>query len=149
MTSTGHPATTPRAASRLTPVLALVLTLVLAVTCGSGSPAAENGPRTAAPSPRVQAAAPTPYETVPWNDGELTAATSRAAARHHGRRRATHPRRTTPCHAGPAELPPVPVLLEPRTPADGGTRARRHHPHGPDAARTCALAPPALQVFRC
>ncbi|MEV5972260.1 hypothetical protein [Streptomyces sp. NPDC051921] len=147
MTSTGQAAAAPRAAPVRTLLLTFVLTLLLAVTCGSGNPSAA-GPRAAAPPPRVLAALPTPYETAPSNDGELAAAPSRAAARHQGQRRTT-PRRSTPCHAGLAELPPVPALLEPRTASDSGTRARRHHPYGPDAARPHALEPSATQVFRC
>ncbi|MFG3345726.1 hypothetical protein ACGF1Z_11775 [Streptomyces sp. NPDC048018] len=147
MRPAGHTTATPRAASARTLVLTLFLALLLAVTCGSGSPSAGAGPRTAAPPPRVLAAVPGPYETVPSNDGELTAATGRATAGRHGRRR-TIPRRTAPGHPPLTELPPAPALPEPRPAADGGTRARRHHANDADAARTHTHAPSALQVFR-
>ncbi|MFE1384373.1 hypothetical protein ACFW6S_36060 [Streptomyces sp. NPDC058740] len=138
MTSIGQSAPVRRAVAALT----VVLTLLLVATCAGRGPGTAAGPRNAAAPPRVVAAVPSPYETVPTNDGELTAAPGRTDARRHVRR-------ATPRRSGLPGLPSAPALVHPRTPPADGTRARRHHPAGPDAAPPHALEPSALQVFRC
>ncbi|MEU8763934.1 hypothetical protein [Streptomyces sp. NPDC048659] len=143
-TSTGRAGTAPA----LLP--ALVLALLLVVSCGGWSPAAAApGPRPGEPQPRVLAAAPAPYETAPAQHCENSATHGRAAARHQGRRCAL-PHRAAPCPADHAELRPVPLVLEQSTTDDdGAARTRRHHAHGPDVAHAQSPAPAALQVFRC
>ncbi|KKZ71650.1 hypothetical protein [Streptomyces showdoensis] len=148
MTSTGRPGPAPADRTVLPALPVLVLALLLVVSCGGWSPVAAPGPRTAEPQARVLASAHDPYETAPSQDAEPTAAPGRASARHQGRRGGT-PRRTAPCAAEHAGLPLVPAALESPATADGRAGARRHLPHGPGGALPQALAPSALQVFRC